>query len=1108
MARDIVSDRPMDDLVPAVDPFADRVPNLNAVCGCCVGRPQPDGAVNDLAAGDPSGATGDPLTGRADNGSGDGTASVTASGDQRIDGLLSGTRWGDGFITYSDPDSVFDYQSNHPEDFTNFSQMSADQMRAAHGILNSFVYTQNAGLAGLSVEGFTNLTIDYAGSGSGSGTIRLANTDDPGTAYAYYPSSGSSGGDAFFGPSGDFPTIGNYDYHTIIHELGHALGLKHGQETTVYGALPSSTDSMEYSVMTYKSYVGDDNGGYNNETWGYAQTFMMYDIAALQYMYGADYTTNAGNTTYRWDPLTGDTTIDGQLALDPGGNRIFMTVWDGGGVDTYDLTAYTTDMTVNLQAGGYSKFSDAQRAYLGGGPNGGYARGNVFNALLYNGDTRSLIENVWAGSGDDNITGNEAANQIKGGGGADSLYGLDGADTLYGQDGNDFMKGGGGADLLYGGSGNDTLGSDLGGLDTLYGEGGDDYLYAVDGFDSIDGGSGVDTLDTTSFDGAYVVNLTTGTSNYGGETFLNIENLYTGDGNDTLIGSVAANLLNGGVGNDSAVGGDANDTLQGAAGDDTLVGEYGDDVLDGGAGNDSLLGGAGNDSMVGGDGADTLNGGGGNDTALGGAGDDYIYAVLGVPEFIDGGTGVDTLNTTAYSGDYVVDLATGLTNFAGESFINMENVYSGAGADRLTGTAGDNTMKGGGGADSIVGGAGNDYIWGEDGNDTLNGGGGQDTAFGGAGDDLIYAVLGVPETIDGGAGTDTLDTTAYGFNYAVNLATGLTNFVGESFVGMENIVSGAGNDTLTGTSGANVMAGGAGNDGVFGDAGDDLLRGDGGNDALNGGLGDDVMNGGDGNDTVSAGIGTDRGDGGAGIDRIDLTARAASTQLNLGTGATNFAGESFVNFEDAYLGAGADAVTGTNGANRISGGAGIDTLNGLNGNDLLTGGDGEDLLNGGADNDTLDGGAGVDTLNGSDGNDLLLGWGGADIMNGGNGADTLFGSGGADQMNGGAGADVFRFDLVSDSPLGGADRIIGFDLPGFAFGDRIDLSLIDANALTGFNESFLFGFAGTGGLWMGTLGTDSVVYGNTDADATAELAIRIADGGALASAYTAADFIL
>ena len=142
------------------------------------------------------------------NGSGGATAAVAPSGDQRIDGLLSGVKWGAGSISYSDPNSAGDYQASHPENFTHFQQISAAQLRAAHATLSDTILTQPPGAYSYSVEGFTNLSIDYAGAGTGAGTIRLANTDDPDTAYAYYPSNAVYGGDVFFGASGRSPDAG------------------------------------------------------------------------------------------------------------------------------------------------------------------------------------------------------------------------------------------------------------------------------------------------------------------------------------------------------------------------------------------------------------------------------------------------------------------------------------------------------------------------------------------------------------------------------------------------------------------------------------------------------------------------------------------------------------------------------------------------------------------------------------------------------------------------------------------------------------------------------------------------------------------------------------
>ena len=579
-------------------------------------------------------ATADPFADlpiKDENGSGTGTAAVAASGVQYIDGLLSGVRW-NGAITYSDPDSAADYQASHPENFTNLTQLSASQLAMVHAVLNDSTYTQLPGAYSYSVEGITNLSITYGISGSGSSTIRLVNTDDPGTAYAYYPSTGVWGGDVFFGPSGDFPTMGNYDAYTIIHEIGHALGLKHGHETGGYGALPFATDSMEFSVMTYKSYVGSDAQFVYNETWGYAQTFMMYDIAALQYMYGADFTLNSGNTVYSWNPTSGESYVNGTLAIDPGANRIFQTVWDGNGIDTYDLSNYATNLSIDLTPGGYSTFSSAQRAYLGGGPNGGYARGNVFNALQYQNDSRSLIENATGGSGNDSIVGNAAANVLQGGGGNDTLRGNGGNDSLYGGNGNDLLEGGTGVDYESGGAGNDTFEFHVG------------FTYP----NTIDGGAGVDTFDFRAIGGGYSgtgiqISLTNGYSDIGGTmTLLNLENVRGSDSNEGIEGNNAANLLQGNGGNDTLGAGGGNDTLEGGNGNDSLgggngndrhLGGAGNDTVFAGAGNDTALGGNGNDSLVGGDGSDSLQGEAGNDVLAGGNGKDLLQGGGGQDRF-------------------------------------------------------------------------------------------------------------------------------------------------------------------------------------------------------------------------------------------------------------------------------------------------------------------------------------------------------------------------------------------------------------------------------------------------------------------------------------------
>ncbi len=717
-----------------------------------------------------------------DNGNSTPAVTIALTGDATIDGVLWGTKWNTTYITYSDPDSTGDYQagySTNPNYFSGFSQLSAAQLTAAHAILNQAVYTQLAGAADLSVEAFTNLAIDYAGSGTGSSTIRLANTSGtvvPTARVADFPQNNIWGGDVWFGNSGRSPVTGNYDYYTEIHELGHALGLKHGHQAfNNFGGgapvLPFDTDSMEFSVMTYKSYVGSDAQFVYNETWGYAQTFMMYDIRALQQLYGADFTANGGDTTYTWDPLTGQTFINGALAIDPGANRIFQTLWDGNGTDTYDLSNYATNLSIDLNPGGYSTFSSAQRAYLGGGPNGGYARGNVFNALMYNGDTRSLIENAIGGSGHDVLNGNQANNALTGNAGDDTLLGQSGVDTLVGGDGNDRLDGGLFADFSYGGNGNDTF-----------------VIKGVDIADHVDGGAGIDTLDLSGYTNTslgFAVNLATGLYDFiptafGPFSVVSVENVLGSARGDQIIGSVVAN---------------------------SLSGNAGDDILQGGGGNDTVLGGDGNDTLSGGDGDDVIEGQGGTDTEQGDAGNDrFVYHVgFGYPNSVDGGAGIDTFDFRAIGGGFsgaaiAIDLVAGYSDIGGSmSLANLENVWGSDSTETIRGSAGNNTLLGFGGNDTVDGWFGNDTVDGGGGNDLVYGGPGNDLVRGGPGNDTVVGGAGV-DTVSGGLGRDVLIGGASGDRFI--------------FAGIVESPVGAGSDVLQ------AGAGGAAFDGAGAAAGD------------------------------------------------------------------------------------------------------------------------------------------------------------------------------------------------------------------------------------------------------------------------------------------------
>src|SRR5262249_1436090 len=172
----------------------------------------------------------------------------------------------------------------------------------------------------------------------------------------------------------------------------------------------------------YASDPGDPNGtNFQADGFNQPQTYMQDDIAALQFLYGANFNTNNTNTTYTFSPTTGQMFINGVGQTAPTGNIIYRTIWDGGGIDTYDLSNYTTNLNIDLNPGAFSNFGIqvANNRPLVNGPV--FAPGNVANALLYNGDVRSLIENAIGGAGNDTFTGNRVNNVIDGRGGTNTF---------------------------------------------------------------------------------------------------------------------------------------------------------------------------------------------------------------------------------------------------------------------------------------------------------------------------------------------------------------------------------------------------------------------------------------------------------------------------------------------------------------------------------------------------------------------------------------------------------------------------------------------------------------------------------------------------------------
>ncbi|MCP9481908.1 M10 family metallopeptidase C-terminal domain-containing protein [Shimia sp. CNT1-13L.2] len=984
---------------------------------------------------------------------------ITLSGVTAIDALLHGDRWSDFNLTWSTPSVSADYSSGYPDDnaatpdiLDTFSTTTAKQNDAI------VYWTEQFAL----VSGLTFTELDGAPGAQDEdqeATIRFANSDDPSTAYGYYPSSNETGGDVWFGSTGDDPDFGDFDFVTVGHELGHALGLKHGHEGT--NQLPYSLDSSEFSIMTYTNYVGE-NAGYNtNGTWDNPQSLMMYDIAAIQYLYGANFGANSGSTTYTFSTTTGEMFINGVGQGASGANRVFRTVWDGNGTDTYDLSNYTTDLHINLAPGGWSDFDvggNFQRADLAGNEAGVAAgthmsRGHLFNALQYNNDSRSLIENAIGGSGNDSIRGNDARNNLDGRGGNDTLRGYDGNDTLrggtgndllYGNNQNDQLIGGAGTDTMYGGSGNDSFELDVAGThsDFFYGGSGNDTvdLNATGTFDL--SGANFDDVEEIRFNASDTSLILTnkelddaqelgdgtiidGYAVIGADETLTI-NFSTSYGQNKNFSSWVFQdwggqndqiFINGSSSANNITGTTEDDTIDGKGGNDTLNGFSGNDSLLGDAGNDSILGGDGNDTLIGGTGKDTLRGGNNNDRLTsdgdgglyyGDAGNDTLLSGIGL-ETMDGGVGIDRIDHTAYNGNYVFDMGTGLTNFIGESYTNFEIAVMGGGNDSVTGNASNNTIYGGNGHDTLLGGSGVDTLYGQGGNDLLSIDSG-----------------GIGHVLDGGVGDDTATWSYSNASWIINLTSGSAILVATNYatlVSIENVIGGSGNDSITGDGNNNVLQGGLGND------------------TLNGGAGVDKLYGEDGNDVLSIGFGGagHLADGGAGIDTVDFSYGSSNWAISLVSntamiGATNYA--DLVSIENVVGSGGSDSIAGNADANELSGGAGADLLNGGAGNDTLNGNAGNDTLNGeagddsllgGTDNDSLDGGADNDTLSGGDGNDTLLGGLGNDSLLGDANNDSLDGGDGNDTLNGGDGVDTLMGGIGNDNLTGGSgtDHIYG-----------------------------------------------------------------------------------
>ncbi|WP_417465374.1 M12 family metallopeptidase [Kordiimonas sp.] len=471
------------------------------------------------------------------------------------------------------------------------------------------------------------------------------------------PTLSSAGEAEIVDPSGTTIRIASNDtYATVVfHELGHALGLVHPEDSSDYSEtahLAPFTLMRGFGLPGVSPIQYDDDSIWSPEYFpDHVTGFFPLELAALSQMYGNS-PTALGNNHYRYDT----------------GTFAFEGLHDGGGIDTISITdSRMVGVALDLTPGGSLSIGSVTDSFHAP---------NLSETIHLSIET--VIENAVAGNADDVITGNDVSNLLTGNGGNDILSGAGGNDRLLGGTGNDAITGGSGNDTLNGGEGNDELD----------GGSGDDKIWAGDGQDDITGGSGNDRIGT-------------------------------GGGNDTVDGGAGANVIFGAGGNDSitvapddntagdgiAWGGDGVDTIDGGSGDDRIGTGDGGDIVDGDAGDDSLFGGSANDAdtLNGGTGDDVIYGGGGDDEIDGGSGSDVIYGGSG-DDVIDTGSGSDELIFTSGHGDDVVtDFSTSndLLDLSGTTtnFTSAADVQAAATNTTVSGDAG--VMIDTGGGDSI-----------------------------------------------------------------------------------------------------------------------------------------------------------------------------------------------------------------------------------------------------------------------------------------------------------------------------------------------------------------------------------------------------------------------
>ena len=674
------------------------------------------------------------------------------------------------------------------------------------------------------------------------------------------------------GGSGDDILIGSEYYDILNGGAGNDIldgGVGRHNDVAVFDYSLSTADlTLDISATTY--WTQDSNGDWT-QTGATSADYQRFQVDISAAGDGSEFETDYYKNIESVEIIggSGDDILIGSgygTTLNGGaGNDILSN-----GYATFDYSSSTSDLTLDLSDTTRWK-QNADGTWASGiGAEYAYERLVVGDETDYfkNINYRTLI----GGSGDDTLIADESGAELKGGDGDDTLTGGAGDDRLDGGDGNDKLDGGAGDDWGEFSYVSATAGLTLDATAASYWKQDSNGDWTQ---------TGATSADYRRFEADGKTDYFKNIENFFIITGSGDDVLTTGAGHESLYGGSGNDILTSGAGDDSLQGDAGNDILDGGAGDDDATFDYGSSTSDltldatdttrwkqnsngtwssgTGAGYEyqrfvadgetdyfkniedfTLIGGSGDDKFYGGDGWDWLYGGDGNDVLTGSGG--YLYGDAGDDTLTSsgdrgtlyGGDGDDTLTSSgAYSELYGGDGDDTLTSRA------YSELYGGAGNDVLTSSGDRGTLYGGADNDILNGDYGGDKLYGGDGRDLLIGNGGDDILDGGAGDDLA-AFGSIAATADltldlsdttywkqdsNGDWTQTGATSADYQRFQVDWDGDGTIDETDYFKNIENffLVSGDGDDTLTGGAGNDRLDGGDGNDILDGGAGDDTF---------------------------------------------------------------------------------------------------------------------------------------------------------------------------------------------------------------------------------------------------------------------------------------------